>query len=241
MLHAGTWTEGLPLVHRDVKPANLVEDRTGDIVLVDPSTLRGLDATHLTRVGTPVFSAPEVMTGRFGPPADVYSFAATVVALLTGARGERLAAFLDEAHLLDLPEGVAFALSPVPGDRPESCRAVLEAGTVLADDRTLLDAPGLFDVETFPDWHEDATQDPDWYGGDHAVQSQGEYPRPLKAPHLWPWEARGKLARANIGRNPPAIRRARLVSRARRQRNPREHAWSIQQGLRAPRSCADGL
>ena len=138
LLHAGEWTEGLPLVHRDVKPANLVEDADGDLVLVDPSTLRGLDATHLTRIGTPVFSAPEVMTGRFGPPADVYSFAVTVVALLTGARGEELAEILDEAHTLDLPEGVAYALSPVPADRPVSCRAVLEASTELADDPTIL-------------------------------------------------------------------------------------------------------
>ena len=138
LLHVGAWTDGLPLVHRDVKPANLVESPHGEVVLVDPSTLRGIDATQLTRIGTPVFSAPEVMTGRFGPPADVYSFAATVVALLTGERGERLAHLLDEAHLLDLPDGVAYALSPVPGDRPASCRAVLEAGEELADDPTVL-------------------------------------------------------------------------------------------------------
>jgi hypothetical protein len=138
LLHIGAWTDGLPLVHRDVKPANLVEDDDGELVLVDPSTLRGIDATQLTRIGTPVFSAPEVMTGRFGPPADVYSFAATVVALLTGERGERLAQLLDEAHTLDLPDGVAYALSPVPGDRPVSCRAVLEAGEELADDPSIL-------------------------------------------------------------------------------------------------------
>ena len=138
LLHVGAWTDGLPLVHRDVKPANLVEGEDGELVLVDPSTLRGIDATHLTRIGTPVFSAPEVMTGRFGPAADVYSFAVTVVALLTGERGEQLAQLLDEAHLLDLPDGVAHALSPVPGDRPVSCRAVLEAGEELAEGATLL-------------------------------------------------------------------------------------------------------
>ncbi|MPZ72026.1 MAG: hypothetical protein GEU74_02140 [Nitriliruptorales bacterium] len=180
LLHTGAWTDGLPLVHRDVKPANLVEDRDGRIVLVDPSTLRGIDATQLTRVGTPVFSAPEVMTGRFGPPADVYSFAATVVALLTGARGEQLASLLDEAHTLDLPAGVGYALSPVPGDRPGSCRAVLEAGTELADDTTVL-LPALLDAQHAGAWPEPHTQ------GHWREDPDVEQPPSQRPPRLWPW------------------------------------------------------
>ena len=180
-LHAGTWTEGLPLVHRDVKPANLVEDTDGELVLVDPSTLRGVDTTELTRIGTPVFSAPEVMTGRFGPPADVYSFAVTVVALLTGARGEELAALLDEAHTLDLPDGVAFALSPVPADRPTSCRAVLEAGTELAEDPTTL-LPAMDRLQHLEPGHtRQYEQQP------HAPAA-AMAPVPQARPRrLWPW------------------------------------------------------
>jgi len=192
LLHTGAWTEGLPLVHRDVKPANLVEDHDGEIVLVDPSTLRGIDATHLTRVGTPVFSAPEVMTGRFGPPADVYSFAVTVVALLTGERGERLAHLLDEAHTLDLPDGVAFALSPVPGDRPISCRAVLEAGAELADDPTVW-LPALAEDDT--DWlppeqtrryEHDPVAPAGAAAGAGDAQGAG-VAAPERSRHLWPW------------------------------------------------------
>lgn len=159
LLHTGAWTGGLPLVHRDVKPANLVESPDGRLVLVDPSTLRGVDATQLTRVGTPVFSAPEVMTGRFGPPADVYSFAATVVALISGERGEQLAMLLDEAHNLDLPDGVASALSSIPGDRPASCRAVLEAGQELAEDPTVL-LPALEDTRALEAWGVGSWDDP---------------------------------------------------------------------------------
>ena len=181
LLHAGEWTQGLPLVHRDVKPANLVEDADGELVLVDPSTLRGLDATHLTRIGTPVFSAPEVMSGRFGPPADVYSFAVTVVALLTGARGEELAELLEHAHELDLPDGVAFALSPVPGDRPHSCRAVLEAGTEIADDPTIF-------LPAFEN-HDATLVDPDRHlpaRPDEPYSEQFAAP-PERRRRLWPW------------------------------------------------------
>ncbi|MPZ87586.1 MAG: hypothetical protein GEU81_05815 [Nitriliruptorales bacterium] len=131
LLHAGAWSDGVPLVHRDVKPANIVEDADGRFVLVDPSTLRGLDTDDVTRVGTPLFRAPEVMAGHTTTAADVYSFAATIVALATGLRGRDLANLLRDPGLLDLPRGVRRALSPAPGERPVSCRAVLEQGETI--------------------------------------------------------------------------------------------------------------
>jgi len=139
LLHAGLWSHGVPLVHRDVKPANIVEDSAGRFVLVDPSTLRGADATHVTRIGTPVFAPPEVATGRSGPAADVYSFAATLVALGTGLRGAALADQLRDVDRLSLPPGVRAALSADPGHRPASCRSVLQRSeTIVLRER----APG---------------------------------------------------------------------------------------------------
>ncbi len=205
LLHAGLWSDGVPLVHRDVKPANIVEAADGSYVLVDPSTLRGLDATQLTRIGTPVFAAPEVLSGRAGPAADVYSFAATVVALATGLRGRELADLVAAPHRLDLPPGVVQALSPHPGDRPASCRAVLsEAEETVAwyplqpghaggddgwdercdrRDRTLVDHAGA--------WRDDLPRSPraeevrpaPWEGG---AARGSEQPRPRPA---LPWVA----------------------------------------------------
>ena len=124
LLHAGAWSDGIPLIHRDVKPGNLIAT-DGGWVLVDPSTMRGLDTADLTRVGTPAYLAPEVVTGRFGPLADVYSLSATAAALLTGARGQVLSAVLADPVGHGLPAGVCAGLRTDPAERPGTCAAVL--------------------------------------------------------------------------------------------------------------------
>lgn len=90
-----------PIIHQDVKPANIILTPEGKIMLVDfgISSRRGhVDARV---AGSRGFVAPEVVQGRPPTPAaDVYSLAATAVALLTGhGPGEGPSA-------LDLPPGV---------------------------------------------------------------------------------------------------------------------------------------
>jgi hypothetical protein len=73
------------IVHRDVKPRNLIACDRG-VVLVDFGVARELGDDPGTRgVGTPRFMAPEVLYGEsVSPRSDVYGLAATIWTLLAG-------------------------------------------------------------------------------------------------------------------------------------------------------------
>src|SRR6185312_14933484 len=77
------------VVHRDVKPENVLRDENGTARLTDFGIARlaaGPRRTRTTRiVGTPDYLAPEVIEGCPPTPAvDVYALATVLFELLTG-------------------------------------------------------------------------------------------------------------------------------------------------------------
>lgn len=79
------------VVHRDVKPGNVLLDQRGDAHLADFGIARlagttGMTATGLA-VGTAAYIAPEQIEGEeVGPPADIYALGLVLLELLTGTR-----------------------------------------------------------------------------------------------------------------------------------------------------------
>jgi len=117
------------VIHRDIKPRNVMLGRFGEtlvvdwglakvtapgVSLVDTSPLpvsQPVSGTHQgSAVGTPAFMSPEQASGeleRLGPASDVYSLGATLYCLLTGKQafeGRDLLAIFDRVKRGDFPQ-----------------------------------------------------------------------------------------------------------------------------------------
>src|SRR5256714_1543729 len=83
---------GEGVVHRDVKPANvLLGRRNGEVKLADLGIATAVESTRITKsgtvMGTASYMAPEQLEGhRSGPAADIYSLAVVGWEALSGQR-----------------------------------------------------------------------------------------------------------------------------------------------------------
>lgn len=124
------------LVHRDIKPQNVLIGRFGEVYLADWGLARQAGPASVHKVcGTPGYMAPEMALG--GPVdlrTDVYLLGATLHELLTGRlrhQGNDLAAMMQSAvasppvtYAPSVPPDLArlanWATSRDPGERPET-------------------------------------------------------------------------------------------------------------------------
>jgi hypothetical protein len=136
------------VVHRDVKPANVLLAGEGRAKLADFGIVRLDGADTITTggraLGTPAYVAPEQVRGEpVGPAADVFSLGLVVLEAVTGERtfdGQGLAAAMARLEeRVEVPESVSPRLraalvamtEPEPDRRPTAATCALLLGEAL--------------------------------------------------------------------------------------------------------------
>jgi hypothetical protein len=120
------------IVHRDVKPGNIICTPGGTVVLVDFGVARSTQSAALTGaeevVGTAHYLAPEQVSRQpVGPATDVYALGAVAYACLAGHPP-----FLGPSPVAVAAQHLSEPPPPLPGDVPPPARALV--ATALAKD-----------------------------------------------------------------------------------------------------------
>jgi eukaryotic-like serine/threonine-protein kinase len=127
-----THVHSLPVVHRDIKPRNLLIDQNGNVVLIDFGIAKpvGRHATTYTRHGSTVgsrgYQAPEqILERQVTPKTDLYALGCVLYELLAGRppfTGDRLA----DQHLHEIPLPLLVHAPHIPAELAEIAHQLLE-------------------------------------------------------------------------------------------------------------------
>jgi serine/threonine protein kinase len=139
------YAHGRGVIHRDLKPHNVLLTRDGEVKVTDFGLGKVEDQTvSLTKtgqiMGTPAYMPPEQAEGdkaAVGPPSDLYSLGATLYAMLTGRPPFEAAT----------PLNVIFAVLKTPPQPPSAHRP----GLSKALDRVCLRCLAKSPADRYPD------------------------------------------------------------------------------------------
>ena len=149
------------IVHRDVKPSNLLVQANGRVMLLDFGVARSVNVTSITTAnavpGTALYMAPEQAAGRpVSAATDIYALGAVAYHCLSGdppfSGDNPLQVAMKHVHdepaalPADVPAPVAAlidrALAKDPADRYPSAEALAEAARALSAEPSVAGAGG---------------------------------------------------------------------------------------------------